>query len=174
MNIEPLGWLEPDSLMPESLCSQPFPVPYFGGLLLPFALLEAENDPAPADFETALNAFLQLGPVEKAQAGHYVFRLYRQIAEDVGEEELGFTIPSASAVWDFVKPTGIRVSRRHQGDKLVYVEICAGCRWDVEHGLVVIYRSGSRLSRVSEQDGHLTTSDAFGFPEERDTIIYEG
>jgi hypothetical protein len=77
-------------------------------------------------------------------------------------------------VWDFVKPTEIHISRRHHGDRLVYVEILCECRWEIEHGLAVIYRNGSTLSRVSEQDGHLTTSDAFDFPEEKDTIIYEG
>jgi len=132
-----------------------------------------EDDSAPADFETALSAFFRLGPVERKQAGDYVFRLYRQFVEDIGEDEFDFTIPDASAVWDFITPTGIRVSRRHRRDRLVYVEIFAECRWEIEHGLVVIYRSGSILSRVSDQDGHLTTSDAFDFPEERDAIIYE-
>ena len=151
-----------------------FEVPYFSGLKLPFILRGVEEDSAPSEFESALKAFFRLGSAERQQAGRYVFRLYRNFVETVGEDEFDFTIPSASAVWDFVTPTEIHVFRRHRRDQSVYVEILAECRWEVEHGLVLIYRSGSTLSRVSEQDGHLTTSDAFDFSEEKDTIIYEG
>lgn len=174
MTIQPIGKLERDPDIPEWMRSAPVSVPYFGGLALPFVLRGVEDDSAPADFESALSAFFRLGAVEREQAGRYVFQLYRQFVEAVGEDEFDFTIASASAVWDFVTPTEIHVSRRHRRDQLVYVEILAECRWEIEHGLVVIYRSGSTLSRVSEQDGHLTTSDAFDLPEERDTIIYEG
>jgi len=174
MTIQPLGKLERDPDISEWLRSAPVAVPYFDGLPVPFILRGVEDDAAPADFESALSAFFRLGPVEREQAGHYVFRLYRQFVEAVGEGRFDFTIPSASAVWGFVTPTEIHVSRRHRRDQLAYVEIFAECRWEIEHGLVVIYRSGSTLSRVSERDGHLTTSDAFDFPEERDTIVYEG
>lgn len=174
MIVQPLGSLERDPQIDEWLRSVPIPVPYFEGLKLPFVLQGVEDDSAPVDFESALRAFFRLGPGEREQAGYYVFRLYRQFVETVGEDQFDFTIQSASAVWDFVTPTEIHVSRRHRRDQLVYVEVLAECQWDVEHGLVVIYRSGSTLSRVSEQDGHLTTSDAFDFPEDKDTIIYEG
>lgn len=174
MTIQPLGDLERDPDIPEWLRSTRIPVPFFGGLLLPFVVRGVEDDSAPIDFERALGAFLRLGPAEREQAGHYVFRLHRQFVEAVGEEEFDFDIPGASAVWDFVTPTEVHVSRRHRRDHLVYVEILAECRWEVEHGLAVIYRNGSTLSRVSAQDGHLTTSDAFDFPEEQDAIIYEG
>ena len=89
------------------------------------------------------------------------------------DDELGFTIRSPSAVWDFVTPSEIMVSRRAD-DELVYVQICASCRWDVEHGLQVVYRRGETLSRVSAQDGHLTTSDARNLPDSEDSILYEG
>jgi hypothetical protein len=173
MTIHPLGVLERDSDIPEWLRSTPVPVPYFGDLSLPFVLPGVAGDSNPSDFESALTAFFRLGATEREQAGRFVFRLYRQFVGAVGEDELDFTIPSASAVWDFVTPTEIHVSRRRK-DQLVYVVILAECRWEVEHGLVVIYRKGSALSRVSEQDGHLTTSDAFGLPEDKDAIIYEG
>jgi hypothetical protein len=174
MTIQPIGKLERDPDITEWMRSAPVPVPYFGGLALPFVLRGVEDDSAPSDFESALAEFFRLGPAEREQAGRYVFQLYRQSVEAVAEDEFDFTISSASAVWDFVTPTEIHVSRRHRKDQLVYVEILAECRWEIEHGLVVIYRSGSTLSRVSEQDGHLTTSDAFDFPEERDAIIYGG
>ncbi len=154
MDIPLLGKLEHDPDIPEWLRSAPVAVPYFGGLWLPFVLRDFESDPAPADFEAALRAFLGLGAAERKHAGVYVFRLYRQFVKAVGEHEFDFVILDPSAVWDFVTPTEIHVSRHRSGDQSVYVEILAECQWEVEHGLAVIYRCGSTLSRVSEQDGH--------------------
>ncbi|MBF2000575.1 MAG: hypothetical protein IGS38_07635, partial [Synechococcales cyanobacterium M58_A2018_015] len=125
MIIRPIGKLERDPNIPEWLRSAPVPVPYFGGLALPFVLRGIEDDSAPSDFESALTAFFRIGPTEREQAGHYVFRVYRQVVEVIGEGDLDFSIPSASAVWDFVTPTEIHVSRRHRRDRSVYVEILA-------------------------------------------------
>jgi hypothetical protein len=163
MTIPPLGNLERHPHIKEWLHSAPIAVPYFDGLELPFVLRGVAGDAIPSDFESALSAFFRLGPAERKQAGHHVFQLYRKFVDAVAADEFDFSIPTASAVWDFVTPTEIHISRRHRRDELVYVEILAECRWEVEHGLVVIYRNGSTLSRVSEQDGHLTTSDAFDF-----------
>lgn len=173
MNSPLLGNLERDSEINEWLLSPPVPVPYFNGLRLPFVLQEIEEDSCPADFEAAVGRFIRLGSAEREHAGNYVFRLYRRYTHMITDDGADVSIPSASAVWDYVTPTEIHVSRRRR-DRLVYVEIHAECRWDIEHGLVVIYRDGSILSRVSEFDGHVTTSDAFGLAEEKDTIVYEG
>jgi hypothetical protein len=172
MNIAPLGELVPEEDLPEWLKSEPFPVPFFEGLELPFVFQDIEEDAAPADFESALKAFLALGPAERGQAGEYVFKVYQRFVDIVGEEEFEFTIPDASTVWDFVTPSIIYLSRR-QYDGRIYVQIDAECEWEIEHGLTVVYKEGTTLARVSDQDGHLTTSDAFGWPEEKNTIIYE-
>jgi len=50
------------------------------------------------------------------------------------------------------------------------VKICAECTWEPEHGLQIVYREGSVLSRVSDQDRHLTHADAHGLPESQDRI----
>ena len=95
MTIEPLGSLESDPHIAGWLRSAPIAVPYFGGLHLPFVLRGVEFDSARSDFESALHAVLHLGPVEREEAGHYVFRLYRQFVAAIGEDEFYFTIPSA-------------------------------------------------------------------------------
>lgn len=173
MTIHPFGTLERDPEIPVFFRSAPVAVPYFDGLSLPFIFREIEEDSAPGDFESAGRAFLSLASDERHHASDYVFRLYRRYLKNFSKEELGVSISSASVIWDFITPTEVHISRREK-DQLIYVEILAGCRWDIEHGLVVIYREGSQLSRVSEQDGHLTTSDAFAFPDQRDAIVYEG
>lgn len=52
----------------------------------------------------------------------------------------------------------------------VYVQIAAECDWEPEHGLQIIYRRGVEFCRVSDQDGHLTYSDAYDLPESEDRI----
>ena len=174
MNISHLGKLKRDSTVPEWFKSSRVAVPYFEGLRLPFTLRDIGADPSPADFENAVAAFFRLTSADRLHAGRYAFRLYRRVVEEIGEDEFSFTIPDVAGIWHFIRPTGIHISRRVRGDRSVYVEILAECQWDIEHGLAIIYRRGSDLTRVSNQDGHLTTADAFGFPEERDTIMYEG
>ena len=44
------------------------------------------------------------------------------------------------------------------------------CDWEPEHGLQLVFRKGQSLSRVSDDDGHLTYSDAFNLPEDQDRI----
>ncbi len=46
--------------------------------------------------------------------------------------------------------------KEDQNDNLIYIQIAAECDWEEEHGLQIIYKNGNQLSRVSEQDGHLT------------------
>ena len=50
------------------------------------------------------------------------------------------------------------------------ISISAECDWEVEHGLQMVFRGGGRLSRVSDQDGHLTHSDVYDTPENEDKI----
>jgi hypothetical protein len=88
----------------------------------------------------------------------------------MGEENLGSSIKSADRVWNHVRPSEIFVSRRSRRDKLIYVQITAHCDWEPEHGLQIIYRRGAELSRVSDQDGHLTYTDAHDLPEAEDKI----
>jgi hypothetical protein len=174
MIIQPLGMLEPDPDLDDWFRSVPLAVPFFDGLRLPFVLRDVQNGSSLIDHEHSLNAFLALGATEREHAGRFVFQVYRQFVEAVGQDQLDFSISNARDVWDCVTPTEIHVSRRHRRDRLVYVQILAECQWEEEHGLMVIYRSGSTLSRVSDQDGHLTTSDAFDLPEGQDRIIREG
>ncbi len=73
-------------------------------------------------------------------------------------------------VWEYVHPSEIFVRRRSRREKGVYVQITAECDWEPEHGLQIIYRRGKELSRVSDQDGHLTQTDAYDLPEDQDKI----
>ena len=45
------------------------------------------------------------------------------------------------------------------------------CRWEDEHGLQFVFRQGRDLVRVSSEDGHLTDSDAYDFPDREDALL---
>jgi hypothetical protein len=53
------------------------------------------------------------------------------------------------------------VSRRAYGDKGVYVSIECNCDWEPEHGLQIVLKNGSEVTKVGPYDGHLTNSDAY-------------
>jgi hypothetical protein len=169
LTLDPLGELHPDLHIPEWLVSNPHPIPYFDGLSLPVTF-DCVEEGMPLDARSALHAFLLLGDSERRAASPYVFKNYRDFVAVVGDEDVGCEINDSADVWRFVTPTEIRVSRRPRRDQAIYVQIMAECEWEPEHGLQIVYRSGSRLSRVSDQDGHLTWTDAYDLPEGQDRI----
>ena len=170
LEFPPLGRLQPDDLDLGWHISKPVRVPYFGSRKLPFVLEQVHRDRKPEEFAAAVKAFLRKGAAARTEATPYVYRSYADYVDDVGDEDLGFTIARPASVWKHVHPTKIHLRRRHRRDKAVYLQILAECDWEEEHGLQIVYRAGSRLSRVSNQDGHLTRADAFALPEKQDRI----
>jgi hypothetical protein len=169
MNFPPLSGLRQNSHIPAWLTSNPTAVPYFEGQMLTFTLKSlGESDQN--DAQCAVAAFLSLERKDRLAAGPYVFANYRRMAGLIGEEDLSCKIDSQDQVWVHVHPSEIFVSRRRRRDRVIYVEIMAECDWEREHGLQIIYRRGCELSRVSDQDGHLTHADAYNLPEDQDKI----
>lgn len=169
MKIAALGPLTPDEDVPEWLVSSPVAIPYFDGQELTFTLDALDDDDAVA-IEEAIRSFLALGPKDRLAASPHVFLNYQQTLEDVGPEDLSCSIASADEVWSHVDPIEIFVSKRGRRDDLIYIKITAECDWEDEHGLQIIYRGGSTLSRVSDEDDHLTYADAYDLPEDQDKI----
>jgi hypothetical protein len=170
MNITAIGSLRPHPTIPEWLVSDPVSVPYFDGRRLAFTfdgLDAADEDEA----KSTIAAFLALGTQDRAAAAPYVYTNYRYVASLVDKADLACEIASAQSVWEHVQPSEIFVSRRHRHDRAIYVQITAECAWEPEHGLQIVYRRGCQLARVSEQDGHLTHTDACDLPESEDKIV---
>ena len=169
MNIPALGPLKPHPDVPEWLTSSAVAVPYFDGRELTFTLDSlAESDTA--EVNAAIEAFLRLEPRDRLAAAKYVFANYQAVADSISAEDLECDIQSLEEVWAHVHPSEVFVSRRSYAERAIYVQITAECDWEPEHGLQVIYRRGSELSRVSDQDGHLTHADAYDLPEDQDRI----
>jgi len=169
MNIEKLGELRPYPDSPGWLVSSPVAVPYFDGLPLAF-ILDGLGDADEGEAAEAVQSFLALRPEDRLAASPYVYANYLRIADVFDEEDLGCRIDSEGDVWGHVRPSEVYLSRRSRRDRAIYIQIAAECDWEQEHGLQIVYRRGSELSRVSAQDGHLTHTDAFDLPEDQDRI----
>lgn len=170
MNIPVLGPLVPDPRLPQWLVSPPHEVPFLGPRKLPI-ILDSLEEADEKEVESAITSFLKLGPADRRGISLYVFAQYRKIAELVSEEDLGCQIESPEAVWQHVHPSQVLISRRHRRDRAIYISIAAECDWEPEHGLQIVFKGGSQLVRVSDQDGHLTHADAYDLPEEQNRIV---
>jgi hypothetical protein len=169
MRIPIVGDLQPHPKVPEWLVSQPIAVPYFDDKKLTFTFdaLDATDE---NEAQNAVSAFLALGPQDRSAASQYVFANYCYVAELVGADQVECRIHSPNDVWH-VQPSEIYVSRRARRERLIYVQVAAECDWEPEHGLQIVYRRGNELSRVSDQDGHLTHADAYDLAESEDRIV---
>ncbi|HTM45960.1 MAG TPA: hypothetical protein VL137_13460 [Polyangiaceae bacterium] len=170
MTIEPLGEVTPDKSIPEWLVSEPTETAYFPGTKLVFVFENILEDTNTEEFASAARAFLNLTVADRDLATSHVFKNFTDFANAVGPEDVHVKIARQADVWRHVHPTAVHVSRRPYGDKSVYVQITAECDWEPEHGLQITYRHGNNLRRVSQQDGHLTHTDAYDLPEDEDRI----
>lgn len=170
MHIAKLGELMVDESIEEWLVSAPVAVPVAGNKELVFTLDAVADDPRPEDFAAAIEAFLAIPLAARDTAAPHVFALYRQFCDAVDADDVAVAIASPTAVWNHVHFGDVLVRRRSKDDK-IYVAVHCGCDWDIEHGLQLVFRDGRTLSRVSEQDGHMTHSDAWGLPDSEDRIL---
>lgn len=72
---------------------------------------------------------------------------------------------------NFVQPNQIYISRRHRRDKDVYIQVSCSCDWEQEHGLQLVFRQGKKITRISDEDGHLTEADAYDKPDSDDELL---
>jgi len=52
------------------------------------------------------------------------------------------------------------VSRRSGGDRAVYVSLECDCDWEPEHGLQLVFRNGTAITKVGPFDGRSSHADA--------------
>ncbi|MGK0365192.1 MAG: hypothetical protein ACI85O_002257 [Saprospiraceae bacterium] len=50
----------------------------------------------------------------------------------------------------YVYPQDIYVTRRHQSDKDIYLNIDCECEWEQEHGLQLVFRQGKQLTKIGD------------------------
>jgi len=134
-----------------------------------FLLDGYEGDPYPDDYRDAMLRFMAMNSKVLSDASEYVYAYYT----DVKNSGWGAPpeIPSAEGVWDFVDfGTEAVVSRRGNGDDRIYISLECNCAWEQEHGLQIVFREGSVISKVGQFDGHVSNADAFADPSLEDTV----
>ncbi len=138
-------------------------VPLFDGQMIPVELsspgLTDAITPDDADaIDAALDAFLMLGPADRAAAGVPVLASCKDILEAIGadwpEALVMAAIVDPAAIWRhvFVREIEIKKDTRH-GEPPFYILVYCACDWEEEHGLQLVYRGGNVLTRVGQQDG---------------------
>ena len=152
-------------------------IPFFDNeeFTITFMDFEPKKDKAfIEEADHALSNFLALTANDRLSISELVLKNCRDFMEEVGVDEFGEDlqqVKDASEIWKFVYPAEIYVSRRNWGDKDIYIQIACNCEWEEEHGLQLVFKQGKKLTRISEQDGHLTEADAYGKPDSEDELL---
>ena len=125
------------------------------------------------DADKALENFLALNSLYKFEIAKEVLPNFEDFCSYVSDTDIPKEMKNVQVlnILNFVYPTEIFVSRRQRNDKDIYILMACECEWDPEHGLQLVFRQGRKLTRVSDQDGHLTQSDAFDIPDAEDKLL---
>jgi hypothetical protein len=127
-------------------------------------LSEDDYDASDLYAVAALEAFLALTPADRIRDSRHVYAYYRDYREWVGgedwmDEEMG--VPGApEEIWTYVRPQTLGIWAGRNGDDNRYVFLEANCGWEHEHGLLLVWRNGTTLSKAGGFDGHATNADA--------------
>ncbi len=172
-----LGQLTQDRRFPEWWTSTEKEIPFLENKKFQITFM----DFAPQDYATfiqeadrALNNFFQLSENYKEEIAGLLFRQCQDFISAVGEDGVSESIrnmQSKREVWNFVHFQNIYVQRRRRRDKDIYIALTGNCEWDEEHGLQLVFRQGRKLTRISDQDGHITESDAYNIPDDEDKLL---
>ncbi|OBB31665.1 hypothetical protein A5792_15880 [Mycolicibacterium peregrinum] len=112
--------------------------------------------------EAALATFLTLTPADRIADSRHVYAYYRDIHYTVGgedwlDEEMG--VPQTSAdIWASVTPGPVMVTEWYER---WYVVMEAECPWEEEHGLMIVWQDGAKLSKVGPYNGLVTNGRGY-------------
>ena len=126
------------------------------------------------DADAALQNFLAKDESDRNQISELTYQHCLDFlnAVDYGDEDGTLrNLKDRNDIWDYVYPKEILVARRDRRDEDIYINISCECEWEKEHGLQLVFRQGKRLTRISEQDGHLTEADAYDKPDKEDKLL---
>mmetsp|Transcript_1218 Transcript_1218/g.1510 ORF Transcript_1218/g.1510 Transcript_1218/m.1510 type:complete len:249 (-) Transcript_1218:281-1027(-) len=157
---------------------------------LPFAfVLHAyENDPRKNDFHEAMRGFVNHGDKAIRNAESHIWNYYKESKKKRDQQAAhnkinsfdDFEIPvltSSEQVWSELKFSYdsrgfalVHVRRREHGSRAVYIVLEGSCTWNTD-GLCLVLLGGTKVTRVSGYDGHLSNSDAYAMPDLEGAIV---
>lgn len=172
-----IGQLKQEKSFPDWWKSEEISIPLFDNnkLTITFMDFEPEHDKTFIDeADQALTNFLTLNIDDRNIISELAYKNCMDFLEAVGFDEADEPlrqIKNKDEIWNFIQPTEIYVTRRPYKDQDIYVFIACECDWEQEHGLQLVFRQGKKLTRISDQDGHLTEADAYDKPDEEDELL---
>lgn len=172
-----IGELQQDKTFSDWWKSSAIEIPFLDNLKLEITFMDFEPEYDSTfiqEADQALTNFLKLTTNDRESISGLAFKNCMDFLADIGFDEADESlrqIKNESEIWGFIQPTEIYISRRYTGDNDIYVQIVCECDWEQEHGLQLVFRQGKQLTRISEQDGHLTEADAFDKPDSEDELL---
>jgi hypothetical protein len=100
--------------------------------------------------EQAMQSFLSLGKQDRLHASPRVLKNCHDFIDAVGVADWNSAmakIVEPSKIWQFVQPRHVMI-QAHK--RTIYVALHCDCEWEQEHGLLLVYQGGKKLTRVSE------------------------
>ena len=172
-----IGQLNQDEKFADWWKSKPFEIPYFDNLRLAIIFMDFEPEHDTTflkEADQALTNFFKLNSTDRNSISDLAHKNCRDFLEAVDFDEADQSlreIQDTNDIWKFIHPSEIYVSRRPYKDHDIYVQVACECDWEQEHGLQLVFRQGKKLTRISDQDGHLTEADAYGKKDEEDELL---
>lgn len=124
--------------------------------------------------DQALTNFLNLTSKDRNSISELAYKNCMDFLEAVELDEADEPLRQMkdhNEIWNFIQPSEIYVTRRPYQEQDIYIQIACECDWEQEHGLQLVFRQGKQLTRISDQDGHLTEADAYDKPDEEDELL---
>jgi hypothetical protein len=172
-----LGLLKQDDTFSDWWKSEALEIPFFDNckLCIIFMDYDPEQDKTfAAEADQALTNFFGLNSSDRNSISALAYKNCTDFLDAVDFDDVDESlrqIANQNDIWNFIYPTEIYVKRRPYKERDVYVQVACECEWEQEHGLQLVFRQGKKLTRISDQDGHLTEADAYGKPDEEDELL---
>ena len=154
--------------------SEAVSIPVLAGAACHLVIEGYDDDANKEEFDAAVAAFLILDREALTVAAPAIFEYYQDVLYWLADDEVPVRIAGADDVLDHVHPgPEIVVARAHRRDRRVYVSVECECDWEPEHGLQIVFREGTTVTKVGPFDGHLTNAAAYA-RDDLEGVIYHG
>jgi hypothetical protein len=130
--------------------SAPLPVAVFANRLVPFNVHGSVLEAAADSIDLAVDAFRAMVDPDGLLAAA-VFEHYEACIRGMGAPR---RFGSASELWSTLRPDSVAIAQDSETG-IVHLLVNTECEWDEEHGLQLVFRLGTELVRISEQDGNI-------------------
>lgn len=152
MKLNPVGTLK--EISPGCFQSKLIPLP-FGKGNVRVIINDAEKD-AISKYDKALENFLRIKAASIKKIASAAYANYKEFQHDTGIPDLN--LENSGDILNYISPYEIEIKRDKDGK--IYVFVFCECKWEHEHGLQIVLRNGSTLTRISAIDHEISGSSS--------------